>query len=543
MSSYVLLYVELEKEFETASASALGWIAAIAWGLSSMMSVVTSPLYDKYGHTKCIIFGVCATFTGILGTTFAHQLWVMYITFGIILGAGFNFVYNPSMNIITCYFPKIYCTRATSGATMGSAVGLLALCPLLDIGFSTIGWRNTYRILAGVYLLISMPMCMLMKPPHADYHKQIEADLKAIEADDKDAENSELNPAKTESKEKFEKSMSSAETNDSNKWKKYSELNPAKTDSKEKMEKFMSSAAEINDGSNKWKKYKDLMCLPQHWLFFFGVCGATICAISNVISLGSLLSHSGYSKNDAAFLITAMTISELGTRFLLTAFGDCLPCARAALFPIACFLASVSSLALGLYQNYAVVIAYIAIAGISRGIMFGLPYGVAVEVFGASRSVEVYTSLLLSFGIGGLSGSLVPGLSFDLTGSYIASLHIGAGLWLICALLTTALYISYSQSRLRNQYTIPDSDISEDSCDVKHIPVHDLNEGYILLGNDDVQKTANMRVVVTTAVSSEQKGHDIISKGYVNMSCAYIKTDKKVGVTFGDPWVEKVSVV
>ena len=29
-----------------------GWIAAIAWGLSSMMSVVTSPLYDKYGHTK-----------------------------------------------------------------------------------------------------------------------------------------------------------------------------------------------------------------------------------------------------------------------------------------------------------------------------------------------------------------------------------------------------------------------------------------------------------------------------------------------------------
>ena len=138
---------------------------------------------------------------------------------------------------------------------------------------------------------------------------------------------------------------------------------------------------------------------------------------------------------------------------------------------------------------------------------------------------------------------LFIGLSFDLTGSYIASLHIGAGLWLICALLTTALYISYSQSRLRNQYTIPDSDISEDSCDVKHIPVHDLNEGYILLGNDDVQKTANMRVVVTTAVSSEQKGHDIISKGYVNMSCAYIKTDKKVGVTFGDPWVEKVSVV
>lgn len=53
------------------------------------------------------------------------------------------------------------------------------------------------------------------------------------------------------------------------------------------------------------------------------------------------------------------------------------------------------------------------VAGISRGIMFGLPYGVAVEVFGASRSVEVYTSLLLSFGIGGLSGSLVPGIVLD----------------------------------------------------------------------------------------------------------------------------------
>ena len=132
--------------------------------------------------------------------------------------------------------------------------GLLVMCPLLDMGFHLVGWRNSYRVLAGIYLLTMLPLCMFMKPPGPNYHCQI--------TDTKDA-----TEFSTE-KGKF-----------------------IETETKAKLPKAEDTIADKNEGAvcdknnARWKKYVSLMCLPQHWFYFFGTLGTTLAAIFNNINL------------------------------------------------------------------------------------------------------------------------------------------------------------------------------------------------------------------------------------------------------------------
>ena len=132
------------------------------------------------------------------------------------------------------------------------------MCPLLDLGFHLVGWRNSYRILAGIYLLTMLPLCMFMKPPGPNYHSPI-----------------------TDTKDETEFSAEKGKFID--------------TETKAKLPEVDDTIAEKNEGvvcdqnnvnkHGSWKKYVSLMCLPQHWFYFFGTLGTTLAAVFNNINL------------------------------------------------------------------------------------------------------------------------------------------------------------------------------------------------------------------------------------------------------------------
>lgn len=78
------------------------------------------------------------------------------------VGFGTSISYLPALVMVAYYFEKRR-SFATGIATCGSNLGALGLAPLQQVIVDSYGWRNCYRFLSGLALVISV--CgILFKP-------------------------------------------------------------------------------------------------------------------------------------------------------------------------------------------------------------------------------------------------------------------------------------------------------------------------------------------------------------------------------------------
>lgn len=109
-----------------------------------------------------VIFGGLITSLGLLLSSFANSLTVIYVTHGVIVGFGTSISYLPALVMVAYYFDKKR-SFATGIATSGSNLGALGLAPLQQVIVDSFGWRNCYRFLSGLALVITI--CgILFKP-------------------------------------------------------------------------------------------------------------------------------------------------------------------------------------------------------------------------------------------------------------------------------------------------------------------------------------------------------------------------------------------
>lgn len=109
-----------------------------------------------------VIFGGLFTSVGLLLSSFANSLYVIYFTHGVIVGFGTSISYLPALVMVAYYFDKKR-SFATGIAASGSNLGALGLAPLQQLIVDSFGWRNCYRFLSGLALIISI--CGLLFKP------------------------------------------------------------------------------------------------------------------------------------------------------------------------------------------------------------------------------------------------------------------------------------------------------------------------------------------------------------------------------------------
>ena len=83
----------------------------------------------------------------------------MYFSYSALFGLGTSLVFASGLVIVAKYFAK---RRALAIGIVGNghALGEMILGPILEILFSTFGWRNTYRMMAGVVFVICLLACL-----------------------------------------------------------------------------------------------------------------------------------------------------------------------------------------------------------------------------------------------------------------------------------------------------------------------------------------------------------------------------------------------
>ncbi len=158
----------LEKEFgwKRADTSMVFTYAVVVFAISFILA---GRLQDKYGPFWISVTGGLLVSIGFYLCAYTSSLNYLYICFGVLGGIGNGFGYATPIPVMAKWFPDrrgLAVGLAVAGYGGGSAIfGPLSQLNLIP----AYGWRTTFQILGGIFLVMTMIGAFLLKNPQAGY--------------------------------------------------------------------------------------------------------------------------------------------------------------------------------------------------------------------------------------------------------------------------------------------------------------------------------------------------------------------------------------
>ncbi|CAD6187578.1 unnamed protein product [Caenorhabditis auriculariae] len=156
-----------------ASATSAALIISILSGTYLLVGPIASVLANLYGCRAVVIGGAILSCIGFVASAVTPQIYYLYITFGLIGGLGFGFIYLPAIVIIAQYFSEKR-SMATGMAVCGSGIGTTIFSMLNPFVMYLVG--NNWRIFSIFIALVTL-LCIIS----AIIYRPIEATADQIE--------------------------------------------------------------------------------------------------------------------------------------------------------------------------------------------------------------------------------------------------------------------------------------------------------------------------------------------------------------------------
>ncbi|KAI0209758.1 Monocarboxylate transporter 14 [Lamellibrachia satsuma] len=160
--SFGILLPEISERFN-ASATQVAWLPAIANCLRLLIATPANVLATKIGTRWVVVIGSLFVTVGFSLCTIAHQVEVLYITFGCMVGVGAGLCYAPSVVILGQYFDK---RRALANGLSfcGAGLGAFVLPPVLRYCVDSYELNTAFFLFAACTFQVSIAG-MLFRPP------------------------------------------------------------------------------------------------------------------------------------------------------------------------------------------------------------------------------------------------------------------------------------------------------------------------------------------------------------------------------------------
>lgn len=128
---------------------------------------LTTTLCEKYGCRIVGCVGAVLCVFGLVMSSFATSLEIMFVTYGVTWGLGASFCYFPTLIILVEYFEKRL-ALVNGFVSSGSGLGTLVISPFSQYILLKVGLFHSLRILALVNAL-SFVCALTFKPVAQNY--------------------------------------------------------------------------------------------------------------------------------------------------------------------------------------------------------------------------------------------------------------------------------------------------------------------------------------------------------------------------------------
>ncbi|XP_022092706.1 monocarboxylate transporter 13-like isoform X2 [Acanthaster planci] len=407
--NYSILFLSFLQEFKS-SAALTGWVGSIANGLLCSGSPVSVLLIRYLGHRPTNLLGSVLYCGGFILTAFMSALGYTFLTFGLLVGLGTNFVFQSVCSVLLEWFPGENCSRATALALLGPSIGMLVFAPVMNALIAAYSWRKTLIIIGVGNLLVSLVHGAFITLP-----AQTAAPTTG------DAKDGHLELSETPAKET--EAALEPET-------------VTETDCRQ---------------SPKLLGLVRILLRVDTWLWVLCLTLGNLGWSFIVVSYASFMEHDlRFTRENISLAIALFAVGEIVGKAGLSLVSDHLPCLKLYVVLAGSVLGGLASGLMTLLSALPSMLAVSFFLGFFRAGSYGMPLAAAMEIFGEYGADAVSTLVLMPWGFGVFIGAPLSGGLYDLTGDYTVSLLVITGVFLLSAVGAAAIPI-----KKRLQQTTP----------------------------------------------------------------------------------------
>lgn len=138
------------------------WVGSVGIACIFILGPLTSMLVNKIGCRLTGIIGSVICVSSLLLSSLPSSIVYLYITYSVPFGFGSSCLFVSSYVVISQYFDKKQ-SIATGIVASGTGIGIIAVAPILQALLDSYNWRNTYRIMAGIFSVVCV-LCLTFDP-------------------------------------------------------------------------------------------------------------------------------------------------------------------------------------------------------------------------------------------------------------------------------------------------------------------------------------------------------------------------------------------
>lgn len=154
------------------------FVGSLSISCAMLISPVATTTTRLFGTRTTMSIGVCLESASLIGASFAHTIWQLFLSQGICFGLGMGFLFIGSVPVV----PQWFTTRrslASGVATCGSGIGGLVYSLAAGAMLETIGLAWAFRVLGIIVFVVNGICTILMR----DRNKIIGSSLLAFDMD------------------------------------------------------------------------------------------------------------------------------------------------------------------------------------------------------------------------------------------------------------------------------------------------------------------------------------------------------------------------
>jgi MFS family permease len=146
------------------SRSGIGAIGLFNWIVMGAGGVVSGFVSDRLGTRRVVMAGAILLGLGLVLSRYVQQVWQLYVTFGLLVGAGVSAFYVP-LTVLAIKWFEGRRGMAAAVVSAGNGLGILALAPLSRWLISELDWRVAFLVLGNLAWVVVLPSALLLRRP------------------------------------------------------------------------------------------------------------------------------------------------------------------------------------------------------------------------------------------------------------------------------------------------------------------------------------------------------------------------------------------
>jgi len=161
-SSYgvFLAYYLANDYYPGASALELAFVGGLSISQALMVSPLATYTTRVYGTRTTLLIGVALEVLALIGASFTHQIWQLFLSQGVCFGLGMGFLFVGSVGIVPQWFTKKR-SLANGIGTAGSGLGGMMYSLATNAMIDSLGVEWAFRIL-GILACVVNVICALL---------------------------------------------------------------------------------------------------------------------------------------------------------------------------------------------------------------------------------------------------------------------------------------------------------------------------------------------------------------------------------------------